>query len=41
MLRKSVAFKQSAPYQHLSADIKRLTERIANKEKKEQAAHNQ
>ena len=41
MLRKSVAFKQSAPYQHLSADIKRLTERIANKEKKEQATHNQ
>ena len=31
MLRKSTDFKQSAPYQNLCADIKRLTERIADK----------
>jgi len=31
MLRKGVAFKQSAPYQLLCADIKRLVERIVRK----------
>ena len=33
MLRKGTAFKQSAPYQLLCADIRRLIERIAKKEK--------
>ena len=32
MLRKSTAFKQSAPYQELCADIKRLMDRISKKE---------
>lgn len=32
MLRKGTAFKQSAPYQHLRADIERLTERVLQKE---------
>jgi len=32
MLRKSVAFKQSAPYQKLRSDLERFTKRFANKE---------
>ncbi|MBP5394130.1 MAG: DUF4435 domain-containing protein [Bacteroidaceae bacterium] len=31
MLRKSTDFKQSAPYQHLTADIERLVEHISNR----------
>ena len=34
MLRKGTAFKQSAPYQLLCADIEKLVARINSKEKK-------